>query len=659
MVKVTKAILEKIANDAKKYGESLEINELVDLLRKLSDKYFNTGKSLVDDKSYDTLKDVLKKRDPKNVYLKEVGAPIKGSKQKVKLPFPMGSLDKFKPKDSELVTSWTDKFTGPYVISDKLDGASAQIYKDATGKVTMYSRGDGLIGQDISHLLNAVHISAEALKKIPKSTSIRGELVISKAEFSEIKEKKNMENARNTVSGLVNSKTVDMDIALITHFVAYTILSPRHKYLDQYKLLKEWGFETAQYITYKKLEVEKLSEYLSERKEKSIYEIDGIVCFDNSKVHTHEEGNPDYGFAFKMDFDDQLVATKIIDIEWNVSKHGKLKPVAIVEPVRLTGVTVTRVTAINAKYVSDNMLGKGAIVKITRSGDVIPKIIEVVKMAKKAKFPDTPYKWNNTGVDILLEDHIKQPSKVMTIKQIAFFFEKIGVQNLGEGIVTKLVDNGYDSIEKVLEVLVNEDEHDELYEIDGLGKKMIDKIYENIKTEFEKMELHIFMHASGKFDLGLGSKKIKEIIKHIPDIMQKKFTDDVLEEKLLEVDGIKNILAKNFVDNFDKFKTFYKAVNKIIDISHIAKNNNKDVKKEKENKDVMAGETVVFTGFRDKDIEAFINDNGGKVTGSVSKNTTILVHADNADTTSAKFTKAKELNIKLMSKSGFTDKYMK
>ena len=128
-MRVTKAYVQKVINAPLQEAENLTIDELVKLLTKLADAYYNTDKPLVPDNVYDILFDNLKERDPDNKFLKEVGAKVKADRKKIKLPYPMGSLDKIKP-NTGFLEPWIKKNKGPYIISDKLDGVSAQIYRD-------------------------------------------------------------------------------------------------------------------------------------------------------------------------------------------------------------------------------------------------------------------------------------------------------------------------------------------------------------------------------------------------------------------------------------------------------------------------------------------------------------------------------------------------
>jgi DNA ligase (NAD+) len=636
----------QLVKDPIKYSKNLSIDELVDLLEMLSDAYYNTGEPIVSDEIYDKLFDDLKKRDPDNKYLKNVGASIKGTKELVKLPFEMGSLTKIKPSGEDL-NKWTNKFKGPYFLSDKEDGVSAQIYKNQAGEIFMYSRGDGIEGQNISHLLQFI-ISKKILKKIPNGSSIRGELIISKDNFKKID--KLMKNARNAVAGLVNAKNFNKDIAKITDFVAYAILNPRYHFKEQIELLNEYGFNVVKNKSINKLTEEYLKSYLTERRKESEYEMDGIVIVDDSKIYSHSGGYPEHSFAFKMLLDDQIAITKVIEVIWDPSKDGYLKPKIKIEPVDLLGTTVTYATAFNAKFIVDNKIGPGAKIKIVRSGDVIPYILEVVKAAKEGpSLPEFPYKWNSTNVDLILKDENDANGKqIVTIKLLIHFFSTIGVKYLSEGIITKLVENGYNSVAEILKA-----DKKKLYKIDGLGEKIVDKIYDEIDRAFDEVSLDIFMGASNKLGRNLGTRKIKEIITIYPDILKESEDDeDELYEKIIKVPGFSEKLSEQFSENFKNFKKFYNEIAKIKDLSRFEKIEIKKID------GVFSGKSIVFTGFRDKNLEKFILDNGGKISESISGNTFMLVYADDADTGSSKFVKAKEKEVKIIKKSDFVKDYV-
>lgn len=634
---------------------NMNVDELVKLLKKLSDVYYNTGSSLVSDKIYDDIKDVLEKKDKANLYLKEVGAPIKGTKEKIKLPFEMGSLIKIKP-DTNDVKKWTDKYNGPYVISDKLDGASAQLYKDEKGKLFLFSRGDGHEGQNISHLLTYL-FKKSILDNLPNNISIRGELIISKANFKKIDSF--MKNARNAVSGLVNSKTVDIRVSGVTKFVAYAILHPRYKQSDQMILLHELGFETVYHakIHENKLNDEVLKKTLTNRKKNSPYEIDGIVCIDDSVVYGHEGGYPEHARAFKMMTDDQVEIATVVKVIWTPSKYGILYPKVQIKPVNLSGTTITYATAFHADFVVNNKIGPGAKIKITKGGEVIPDILEVTKAAKDGpQMPDIDYEWSKTNVDIIMTDLKGEGSETVTVKLISSFFKVLGVKYLSEGIVTKLVENNYDTIEKILTADKNK-----LVKIEGIGEKMIQKIYDEIDRAFQEIDIVTFMAASHKFGKGLGEKKLREIVNEYPNILLEGWSKAKIKEQVMKVEGFSDTLSSLFADNFTKFKKFYNDISKIVDLSRfeeeVDSDSDSDFSEGSNNVKIFEGKSIVFTGFRDKDLEQFVIKNGGKVSGSVSGNTFILVCKDGADTTTSKFVKAQEKGTTIMTKSEFIKKY--
>jgi len=635
--------LKKIVKNPTQFAETASIEALVNILKQLSSYYYNTGESLVDDIIYDIMRDILEKRDPNNPFLQQVGAPV--IKGEVKLPFPMSSLNKIKPGSSNLV-EWKNKHSGPYVISDKLDGVSGLLYKE-NNKFKLYTRGDATTGQNITHLIQYLLKGKYSPTKIPNGTAIRGEIVMNKKNFQTIS--KEYKNARNTVSGLVNAKHFSTNIAKLTDFIGYAIINPKYKQIEQMDKLLEWGFPTVTYKIVNNINEDLLSSYLEERKMASNYEIDGLVVIDSSSIYDVSEKNPTYGFAFKMMFKDQIAEAEVIDIVWNISKHGTLKPVVIIKPVNLVGVTIKNITAFNARYVVDNNLGPGSIIKIIRSGDVIPHILEVVK-GTGAKMPDMPYGWNKTNIDIYVLDMYGEAKNNIIIKQITNFFKVLGVKYISEGVVTNLVSKGYTSIKSILTA-----DKKKLIQIEGIGEKLVDKIFNNIKETFSKIDLQTLMASSNLFGFGMGVRKLKIIVDAYPNIMNEKWDKNELMNKVLVLHGFDIITATHFVDGFGPFKQFFADLEAIdwIDIKRL-----KEPIKHKAQGNLFKNQKVVFTGFRDEKLEKLVLDNSGEISGSVSKNTTILVHKE-GDTTSSKYNKAQELNITTMTKEEFIKKYIK
>jgi DNA ligase (NAD+) len=636
MTSTPKKLIKALSNNFAIYKDFSK-DQIVSILKYASDNYYNSS-DVISDKVFDYLKDYLEEIDPENPFLAEVGAPIKGNKKKVVLPYEMGSLNKHK------VDKWTKKYDGPYIISDKLDGASVQLYKNDDGELFLYSRGDGKEGHDISHLLKYIKIG-----NLPNGTSIRGELIITKKNFNELlKIDPSKKNGRNTIAGLINSKTVDKEIAKKADFVCYSVLWPKYKQKKQNKLLKKWGFTVAEWKLVDSLDEEFLKNYLIKRKEKSEYEIDGIVCADNSSIYDETGGYPDHMFAFKILLDGQSVEATVKSVIWKISRHGYIKPKIEIYPVELMGTTITYATAFNAKYIVDNCIGRGTTIELIKGGEVIPYINKVLTKSKSGK-PDLPdfngYDWNETGVDFVITN--TDDFDDVNTQILIHFFKKIGVKWLSEGIINNLVENGYDSIVKILKA-----DFDDLCEIEGLGEKIINKIYEEIDRAFAECSLAEFMAASQIFGKGIGEKKINEILKVYPNILTMTKSNDELFNLINEIPGYSDKTTSLFVDNLDKFKKFYKKLGEIKDLTRF-----ENVKIQKKGK-LFDNVIIVMTGFRDGELEKFIETNGGKVGSSVSKKTSVLLYKDGTtDLTTSKILQAKKLNVAIMSKNQFIATY--
>lgn len=627
----------KITDNPEQYGETVSIDKLVKVLQTLSEYYYNTDNPLIPDSIFDILYDALLRRDPTNTFLKKVGAKVKNA---VKLPYYMPSLDKIKPTDkTNTLESWIKIHPGEYLLSDKLDGISGLFIKNGK-KLKLFTRGDGIEGQDISNLIK--YVIKTDTNKLP-NIAIRGEMIMSKKNFQKIKDK--FKNARNAVAGIVNSKTYQEEIAILVEFIGYNVFDINGNVCEQMKILKENKFPCVSYKTTKNINTEILSSYFIERRKNSEYEIDGIVVADCSKSYEVSKENPKHSFAFKMMLDDQKAITTVKEVEWNLSKDGYYKPRILLEPIELVGVTVKYATAFNAKYVNDNKLGPGAIVEIIRSGDVIPYILKVIKPADKPQMPEGNYKWNATGVDLVNSDKISNNDII--IKKLTYFFKTLDVKNMGEGIITKLVENGYKTVVAILSA-----NKEDLSKIDGLGDKSIDKIYDNMIESFNTSDLATLMGASGLFGRGMGVKRLNLIVDKYPNILSINLPKDKYLELIKEIDGFDTITATQFVDNIDKFKIFLGSLEKIniINIKHL-----KEVNK-KNKGELFLNKKIVLTGFRGHGIDEFITKNGGTISSSVSKNTDLIIYAD-GETQSSKYLKAKELNIQTISLSEFENKY--
>jgi len=630
--------LEKLLENPYKYGNELSIKKLVILLKKLAFVYYNEEKPMVPDRVFDMLRDILEERDSENKYLKEIGSKKESD---VELPFPLPSLNKNK-NDSAQLDRWFKKYHGPYVISDKLDGMSALVYKykNKSGKIIteLYTRGDGEKGSDISKRINNIFGTVD----IPLNTAIRGEIIISKKDFKNID--KQYANVRNTVTTIRSRSNPDPEVLKISKFVAYSIIYPRLDQKTQMEKLKKTGLEVVYHEIKNKIDKEYLSNLLIKRKKEGEYDIDGIVVIDASKVYDLQNKNPDHGFAFKKLLSDQVVETDVIDVIWDISKHGYLKPTVQLVPVKVGGVTISNVTGHNAKFIVENNIGPGALLKIVRSGDVIPKIIEVLKPSAngKPKYPNVPYKWNNTNVDLILKDiHGDQKDNVI-IKQLVHFFKTLDIKYLDEGILKLLVESGMKDVFAIMD-----SKEVDFTIISGLGSKLYQKVQREIKEKIENCKLENLMASSMFFGRGIGTRKLKIVLENYPDIFKDK--ENNIKNKLNKIKGFEEKTSSVIAKGIEPFNKFRKKISERYNISHL------DTIKKMGKKD-MDNLKVVFTGFRDKELEDKIMDRGGKVSTTVSGNTTHLLYKTE-ENDSSKFKKAKVLGVKLMQVDKFKKLY--
>lgn len=576
--------------------------ELEKILREASEIYYNTGKKIISDEEFDELKEKLSKIDPNNKFLKEVGAKVRG--KKVKLPYVSGSLNKIKN-----ISKWMNDYIGPYLVTDKLDGTSG-IVEIKNDRYYLYKRGDGIYGTDISHILEYI--------KLPKITNennnivIRGELMISKKDFETL----DMSNARSAVNGLVNSKTINKTVAKITHFIAHSIQYPQMKACDQITKLVELGYETPYSVVMNTLD--NLENLLDTRRKLSSYEIDGLVITDCSKIYISNELFPSHSFAFKTI--NEIVTANVEKVLWTASKNKYLKPVIVIEPIIINGTTITNITAFNAKYIIDNGIGKGSVVEIIKAGDVIPHILSV-KKSVSPDLPQIPYTWNDSHVDLI---SIDENTESITAK-ILYFFKTIGVKNLGEKLIEKLVENDYDDILKILKA-----KKKKLIEIEGIGEKLVDKIYQNIEDNLKEIERFKLMTATGIFGRNFGIKKLELILNEYPNI------DTMSQNELIDVisnlKGFSLNSAKQFAENLSEYLHFENKLINMYDIKFKNINNNSSKR------------NVVFTGFRDQKLKEYVETIGDIVTDNITKKTDLVVYNDETN----KLKKAKEMNIQIM-----------
>lgn len=604
---------------------------MIDNLRQTiieANEAYRNGNAIMSDSDYDKLIDQLKELNPNDELLSLVGIQILDETRKVRLPIEMASMNKIKTVED--INDWSRLKSIPkstlVVITPKYDGLSLCVEESSE---SAFTRGDGQFGQKSNEHYK---LMGNKLKSSDKVQYTYGEVMMSKKAFND-KYAKDFANPRNLVAGLLNSKEAT-DSLKDCEYIKYGAVATRNDFQSKTQLLDYLNSNQDIKVPYHVCRISELTEDLLVDlfSQYSVdYEIDGLIIEVNdlgTQLTLGREtstNNPVWARAFKHESFEQKVKTEVIDIEWNVSKNSLLKPVAIVKPVNIDGVIVSRCTLNNARFVKDMGIGIGSIVVIKRSGLVIPKVVEVIKPIE-FKYPvieGLEIDWNEAEIELVVLNETDD----QFIKRNISFFEILGADNIGEGVIRNLYNFGYKKIKDILN-LTKED----LEKLDGFGKRKSKIIYDSIQKSIKNVELSKLQHASNIF-VGLGSRKLK-LLEHFK-------TKPTIEE-VINIEGFAEKSAKSYVDGYDKFFDFIKDLPITIEEKLEATKSSNE----------LEGMVIVFTGLRLNDEQLIAESKGAKFSSSVSKNTTHLVCKD-PNSGSSKLEKAKSLGVKVISVDDF------
>ena len=629
-----KLVMDFIHNN--KVLENYTEDQLVFVVREANHGYYNNNKPIMSDAKYDNLIDFIKEHYPENKVVDEGHSLIKiDEDRKMKLPYEMWSMDKIKKEDK--VNKKVREWKGAQVVSAKLDGCSMG-YSTENGKLLLYTRGNGKVGQNVTHLAPYLN-----LPNYP-GISVRGEILIEKQLFAE-KYGDKFANPRNFVSGILNAKSVDPNVVKDLTFVAYELIEPVRNPLQQLQMLDKIGFNVVKYgwmrnITQAPNPFSGLKQILVDWKQSYEFEIDGIIITQN-RIVERISGNPKHAWAFKIITDDQIAQTVVEEVIWSPSKDGYLKPKIRVKPIKLCGATITFVTVHNELYRRNNGIDVGAVVEIIRSGDVIPKVHNVLTPVE-IQPPPEKYNVELKGVDYVLTN----PNDDMTVrlKMIHAFFVNTGVAGLGRGNVQRIMNAGFNTVQDILNMSL-----EDFLTVDGFKDKTANKIRNSIQKCIIKCTLPELLVATNILGRGMGLSRVTSILEKYPDILISNETDDEKLKKIAALPGFKDKTAMLFVPHIENFVTFMTAIKQESKLKYV-KHTNINMAHP------LYGKKIVITGFRDKKLEEQFKTFGIILTNAVnSKTCLVLVKNKNHD--SSKILKAKQLKLPIFTLKEFTDKY--
>jgi hypothetical protein len=599
---------------------------LVQQITKANEAYRNGQTLLMTDEDYDAAVDLLASKVPNHPLLKAIRAPpkpVNGSI--VKMPFYLGSLDK--AKTSEELQKWVKKADADmtYVVSEKLDGISG-LWNPTQKK--LYLSGDDNTGVDVSNWLAFISLSPKKLAEdIPESVWIRGELIMPKDQVPVGR------LGRSIINGIFHQKSPNPVEAAKVRFVAYEVLTEKSDltFQQQISWIQMWSLWVPWFTTMKTLDSDKLTSLLDERRKESVYDMDGLVIRTNKVLPRVTKGNPKDAVAWKPPNGEAKLAT-VKEVEWNASATGKLIPrVVLTEPVQLGGSAIQYVSGVHARRIVDWKIGPKAVVVIRKGGDVIP-VIDRVEIPADVVFPpegtwvwDTAEGGESQGVNIL---QVAADSATF-VAQLMKVVTRLSWENVGPAQMKAAVKAGYTTIPLLRKV-----SEAKLVELVGPVKGA--NLFKLLQTEgwAKATEVDLFV-ASPVCPSGVGTTRLQSLLVSESD-MTKWASGPLIAPKGWSVDAL-----KEFQETWKAYEQFRKTEWNFLEYPY------RQVANPVMNVSAVASlGSVVFSGFRDADLEAKLAAKGYKVVDGVKSDTKAVLIADVQDPltyTSTKIDKAKKI----------------
>lgn len=626
-------------------NKSERIGELAELILKNKRLYY-AGKPKVSDQTYDRWEEELKKLSPQHPVLAMVGDLPASTSRKSEHATPMLSLEKTYVH-ADLV-SWVADHA--VVGTLKIDGNSLSLIYEHGRLILAKTRGNGRVGEDVTDKARWVpNIPGQLSRDI--SVEIRGELVCRAHAFATLSaemEALGLErptNPRNIVAGLLGRKT-HYELSHHFYFIAFDVVLPgqvqgKALFTDEigkFSWLAAEGFVTPLPKLLKTAHA--VENYLAEVKEHmdngedAEFALDGAV-FTYNNIHQQEElaytsHHPRFKLAFKWQGD--TATSKIVQIDWATSRLGIVTPVAVIEPVYLSGAEITNITLHNADHVRSYNLKSGDTIRIVRSGEVIPKFLEVVEAGKgdyvwPKKCPSCGTTLENDDIRLTCPNNQACPAQLLG--GILNWIVSAEIEDLSEKRLSQMIEAGLVASAPDLYKLTVED----LLKLPATKDKMANKLFDHIQKS-KKLPLARFLTGLGIEGTGLTTWE--KIIEHKPSLES---IQAMSEEDLVAIDGFAEKSAASIVAGLSTQKNLIKGLLKVGVEPTLPAATSKD--------GPLVGMTFVITGALSiprGDMEKLIKAAGGKLGSSVSANTTAVI-TNESDTTSSKMKKARALDI--------------
>ncbi len=657
------------------------IEELRKEIRRHNYLYYVLNKPEISDAEYDRLMNELKELESKFPELitpdsptQRVGAEPAEQFETVRHVKPMLSLDtameeKEIKKFDERVKRELGVSEVEYVAEPKLDGLSVELIYDHGKLVRGSTRGDGINGENVTENIKTIRAVPLVLRsseeKIPDMLAVRGEVIMHINDFEELNKKliergeQPMANPRNAAAGSLRrldpretaERPLDIFFYEILRVEGYGGIDTQWKALQS---LKKWGLKINS-LAKKCKDIEDAIEYhreMAEKRDRLSYEIDGVVIkvnrFDYQEKLGAKSRSPRWAIAYK--FPPREEVTEIVDIVVQVGRTGTLTPVALLKPVDVKGVTVSRATLHNQDFIDQMDIRIGDTVKVARAGDVIPEVVAVLKekrtgRERKFHIPDRCPVCNSNvvkeGAFYRCTGGLSCPAQLK--RAITHFASKgaMDIEGLGGKTVDMMVDTGLIKGVSDLYFIKKED----LLKLPRFAEKSADNLLNAIE-ESKNRSLARFIYALG----------IPNVGEHVARLLAKKFgsLENLMKasrEELLSIYEIGPEIAENVV-------AFFREKHNLDEIEKMRQAGVKATTavEKKEEGGPLHGKTFVFTGalqnFSRDEAKAIVEELGGRPSSSVSKNTDYVVVGENPG---SKYEKAKKLGVKIITEEEFRE----
>lgn len=647
--------------------KSERIKELVELLNKAGRAYYQEAEEIMSNFEYDKLYDELLSLEKEtgivlaNSPTVNVGYEVVSELPKEQHGSPMLSLDKTKEVETLAAFAGERKC----LLSWKLDGLTVVLTYNNGSLQKAVTRGNGQVGEVIT-------ANARTFKNIPVSIpfkgelTLRGEAVIKYSDFEEINKSiedidAKYKNPRNLCSGSVRQLNSEITAKRNVNFMAFALINAenvdfQNSMENQFKWLENQGFDVVEHKRVTQDNMKETVEYFAEKIKTYDYPSDGLVLMYDDIAYGISLGStakfPRNGIAFK--WEDEQAETTLKYIEWSPSRTGLINPVAVFEPVELEGTTVTRASVHNISIVEQLALHSGDRIKVYKANMIIPQISENLTQTGNIEVPDTcPACGHNTeirndnGIKTLYCPNKQCPAK--NIKAFTLFVSRnaMNIDGLSEETLEKFIDAGY--IREFADIYRISRYREEITNTSGFGEKS----YDNLITSLNKsrdVELHALIYSLGIPNIGVANAKL--ICKYFDNDLEK--IRHATVEELVKIDGIGDKMAEKFTEYFSD-KENVEKLDKLLQEVTIK---NPEVNHNAQN---MEGLNFVVTGsvshFANRnEVKEYIEQRGGKVTGSVTSKTNYLINND-IMSNSSKNKKAKELGIEIITEEQFIERW--